>query len=141
VEGVAVHVHGVKLIVTVVVIADDHVLMVEPVDRQDGETGWFLPDDLMNEFEHPEHAAHRILGDGLGLEAVDVELSHMESFTGGDGTWHLAFHYVARFDDEPDLVLAGRFATLEWFAAESLPPREEVAHEGWALGIIRKVLR
>ncbi|MFP6741684.1 MAG: NUDIX domain-containing protein [Alphaproteobacteria bacterium] len=133
--------HAVKLIVTVSVVADDRVLMVEPVGGQDGESGWFLPNELMNELEHPEHAAHRVLDDGLGLEGIDVALSHMESFTGGDGTWHLAFHYVARFDDEPDLTLSKRFATAEWFTADSLPARDEVAHGGWALGVIRKVLR
>lgn len=133
--------HAVKLIVTVSVVADDRVLMVEPAAEQDGETGWFLPDDLINELEHPEHAAHRVLGDGLGLAGVDVALSHMESFTGGDGAWHLAFHYVARFDDEPDLVLSKRFATAEWFGGDALPTRDEVAHHGWALGVIRKVLR
>ena len=133
--------HAVKLIVDVVVVAADRVLMVEPAGGQDGETGWFLPDDLMNELEHPEHAAHRILADDLGLEGVDVTLSHMESFTGGDGTWHLIFHYTAHFDDEPDLVLSERMPTAEWFAAESLPGRDEVAHGGWPLGVIRKVLR
>ena len=133
--------HAVKLIVDVVVVAGGRVLMVEPAGGQDGETGWLLPDDLMHELEHPDHAAHRILADGLGLDGVDVEMSHMESFSGGDGTWHLVFHYAARFDDEPDLVLSDRLSTAEWFAAESLPERDEVAHGGWPLGVIRKVLR
>ena len=133
--------HAVKLIVDVVLVAAGRVLMVEPAGGQDGETGWFLPDDLMQELEHPEHAAHRVLAEGLGLEGVAIELSYMESFTGGDGTWHLIFHYVARFDDEPALTLADRLAAAEWFAADSLPGRDEVAHGGWPLGVIRKVLR
>ena len=133
--------HPVKLIADIVVTHGSRVLMVEPVGGQDGETGWFLPDDLMREVEHPEAAATRVLDEQLGLGATDLTLSHVDSFTGNDGTWHLAFHYVARFDTIPALNPAARITRTEWFARDGLPPRDQTAHGGWHLGVIKRALR
>ena len=133
--------HAVKLIADVVITAEGRVLMIEPAGGQDGETGWFLPDDLMREVEHPEAAAARVLDEQLGLTAADLTLNHVDSFTGNDGTWHLAFHYVARFDTIPALNPAARITRTGWFARDDLPPRDQTAHGGWHLGVIKRALR
>ncbi len=131
--------HNVKLIADVILTARGRVLMVRYRDSasQDGESGWFLPDDLMRELEHPEDAARRILDDQLGLADPGLALSHVESFRGKDRSWHLAFHYLANLGEEPALSPAARLSSAEWFPRDTLPDPADVAHHGWGLDVIQ----
>jgi ADP-ribose pyrophosphatase YjhB (NUDIX family) len=132
----------VKLIADVTVIVAERVLLVRYTDANayDYQHGWFLPDDAVRHLEHPDDAAARILSDQLGLETRPT-LDHIESFSGKDRSWHLVFHYALRLPAEPTLHHSKDVASAEWFATDALPPRREVAHGGWALGTIDRVLR
>lgn len=130
-----------SLISDVAVFSGDRVLLVRyrDMEKYDGETGWFLPDDVLRHLEHPAHAGKRIGREQLGLELDGVQLDHVESFKGNDGSWHMSFHHAAELQGEPDLQTASDIADAEWFALEALPPRSEVAHHGWALTVLRKI--
>ncbi|MFQ5933909.1 MAG: NUDIX hydrolase, partial [Dehalococcoidia bacterium] len=124
-----------KLVADAAVFADGKVLLVKYTDinKYDHQRGWFLPDDLMNNLEHPERAAKRILKEQVGLSLSEINLSHIESFKGNDGTWHLTFHYRVDLDETPDLAPSSDVAKAEWFSLDNLPDQSDVAHHGWAL--------
>jgi len=132
-----------KLIADVAVVAEDQVLMVRYSDdnRYDHQTGWFLPDDLLKHLEDPEEAARRLLSDQIGVVVDTLFLSHVESFQGKDGTWHLAFHYVIQMEKQPDVTMSKDVDSFEWFYLDQLPLRTDVAHRGWALDTIREILK
>jgi ADP-ribose pyrophosphatase YjhB (NUDIX family) len=139
VEDCTVH----SLICDVAVLADRSVLMVryEDVAKYDGEAGWFLPDDVLRELEHPTRAAARILKEQLGLEVGDEpRLGLIESFRGNNGTWHLSFHHVAEFASVPEFRPEKGVAAAQWFPLDALPSRSEVAHNGWALSVLKKLM-
>lgn len=75
----------------------------------------------------------------LGLELKDVELEHIESFTGNDGSWHMAFHHLARLPSIPATEPGPDVAQVEWFPLDQLPPRDDVAHHGWALSVLKRM--
>jgi ADP-ribose pyrophosphatase YjhB (NUDIX family) len=132
-----------SLICDVAVLAEGRVLMVryEDVAKYDGEAGWFLPDDVLREFEHPTRAATRIVKEQLGLELDDEpRLGLIESFRGNDGSWHLSFHHVADLSTVPDVRPGAGVAVAQWFPLDALPPRSEVAHNGWSLGVLKKMV-
>lgn len=131
-----------KLIADVALVAEGRVLLVKYADtnKYDHQRGWFLPDDLLAHLEHPEHAATRILNEQVNLSVPQVRLSHIESFKGRDGSWHLAFHYKAELDKALPLTPSADIEAAEWFALDHLPSRSEVAHHGWALEVIREAL-
>ena len=130
-----------SLICDLAVVVGERVLMVKYADpaKYDGEAGWFLPDDVLRDLEHPTRAAQRIAKEQLGLELKDVELEQIESFRGGDGSWHLSFHHLARLPDTPAIEPRPDVVAAEWFALDQLPPRDQVAHHGWALFTLRKM--
>ncbi len=132
-----------SLICDVAALAEGSVLMVryEDMAKYDGEAGWFLPDDVLRELEHPTRAAARILKEQLGLEVDDEpRLGLIESFRGNNGTWHLSFHHVAELGSVPGIRPGPGVATAQWFPLDSLPPRSEVAHNGWSLNVLKKIV-
>jgi ADP-ribose pyrophosphatase YjhB (NUDIX family) len=140
--------HEVKLVCDVCILAADQVLLVRYSDtnKYDHQAGLFLPDDYLLALEHPEDAALRILQEQLGISQSVVlqedvlQLDHIESFKGGDKSWHLIFHFALRMGAKPLLTLNPNIAEARWFDLGALPPREEVAHHGWALGVIRQIV-
>ncbi len=134
--------HNVKLVVDVALFHDDSVLMTryrEP-EAYDGQEGLFLPNDLLLEREDPEDGARRILRDQLGLEDVSVRLVFAESFTGRDRTWHLALHFAVNCLASPSIVVAAYLDLPQWFSVNALPDRREVAHGGWALNTLDRII-
>ncbi len=131
-----------SLIADVAVLADGRVLLVKytDVNKYDHQGGWFLPDDGLRHLEHPEAGARRILRKQLGLTVRRPSLDHIESFRGNDGSWHLAFHYKVEFHTGPSIHPPGELLAAEWFDLEKLPEKSEVAHHGWALTVIRKMM-
>lgn len=125
----------VKVIADVTVFHEGKILMVKYSDKNkyDHHSGWFLPDDLVSHGEHPEDAASRILNEQLGLKDIIPVNDHVESFTGNDGSWHLVFHFKYKAENLPDVVKSDNVEILKWFSLDALPPKEEVAHHGWAL--------
>ncbi len=130
-----------RLVADVALRAEGRVLMVRYKDTSnyDGQGGWFLPDDLIAHLEHPDDAAKRILNEQVGLSTPGPRLHHIESFDGEGAPWHLIFHYASELDRIPRLRSGGNLAAAEWFDLRRLPPPAEVAHHGWALGIIGKI--
>jgi ADP-ribose pyrophosphatase YjhB (NUDIX family) len=127
-----------KLIADVMMLAGERVLLVryrEPA-QYDHQRGWFLPNGLLAEFEHPDDAARRILREQFHIASARVQFGTIESFKGNDGSWHLTFHYKAQTDDPPHLRPAEMVGEAVWFPLDALPPRAEVAHHGWALEVI-----
>src|SRR5208337_218433 len=111
------------------------------VNKYDHQQGWFLPDDALNLFEHPETAAERILKEQLNVSVPKLFLGFIESFKGDSGAWHLAFHYKAELQEPPAINPSKDVKAAEWFPLNQLPHREEVAHHGWALSILRDMIR
>ena len=131
-----------KLVADVAVLERNKVLLLryEDTSKYDHQSGWFLPDDFLTELEHPEDAARRIAREQIGVDLPDVRLGEIESF--GNGAWHLVFHYVARLDSarESTAVSPGpNVAETKWFPLDALPDPSTVAHEGWALDVLRRV--
>jgi len=125
---------SVKLVADAALLSHNKVLLVKYTDtnKYDHQKGWFIPDDLINFDEHPEDAVKRIIKDQLGIELDSIRLNHMESFIGGDKSWHLIFHYVSVLDKIPDVSPNDNIAKVEWFDMHSLPDDGEIAHHGWA---------
>jgi ADP-ribose pyrophosphatase YjhB (NUDIX family) len=132
-----------KLIADVAVIAEDQVLMVryEDANQYDHQSGWFLPDRTLKHLESPEDAARDLLREQVGIEADVLFLSHVESFAGNDGSWHLAFHWVTQMEKLPDITMSKDIDSFDWFFLDALPLRGDVAHRGWALDTIREILK
>ncbi len=132
-----------SLIADIAVLAAGKVLLVKykDIDKYDGESGWFLPDDALQHFEHPEQAAKRILKQQLGLSVGKVTLGFIESFKGDNGGWHMSFHYKADLERASDKAGSADLAASEWFPMDRLPERTEVAHHGWALTTIRELTK
>lgn len=128
-----------KLVADLAVFAEDRVLLVRYKDagRYDGQRGWFLPDDYLRHEEHPDEAAKRIAKEQTGRDLPNPELSHVESF--GNGAWHMIFHYRADVKRAYPVAPNGNVAIAEWFALAKLPRRNDVAHGGWALDVIRTI--
>ena len=129
-----------KLVADVALVAADEVLFVRYRDtsRYDRQAGWFLPDDLLDHLEHPDEGVRRIVREQTGLAADDLRLAEIESF--GDGAWHLVFHYVAVLDEPAPVDPRGNVAEATWFPLDELPPASEVAHHGWGLEVLGRVL-
>ena len=129
------------LIADVALIYDRSVLLVKykDPDGYDGQTGWFIPDASIKYLEHPDKAATRLLKEQLGLEIHRLVLDHIESFQGNDGSWHLAFHYKVELEHTPQLKASDAIANHQWFPIDQLPPKDEVAHHGWANTILKKI--
>jgi len=131
------------LIADVILLAEGQVLLVKykQAEKYDKQTGWFLPNGSLSEFEHPQDCARRILKEQLGLTHIELRLSFIESFKGSDGSWHLAFHYKAELDKTPPITSSDQLQAVEWFPLQQLPERSEVAHQGWARTIIKAALK
>lgn len=136
-------IHTCKLVTDVAVFQDNKVLLVryKNVNKYDHQQGWFLPDDLLQNFEHPEFAAKRILQEQLGIKSDTLELKHIESFKGNDGSWHIVFHFKLNLTEESALKLSQDVDEAKWFEIGKLPDRSEIAHHGWATATISRILK
>lgn len=103
------------------------------------DTGWYLPDVLLNVLEHPDEGARRVLKEQLGASLSEISLSHIESFR-AEGSWHLAFHYTAESEDEAGVHSSTDIAELRWFPLDELPDRSDVGFNGWALKTLEHIL-
>ena len=133
-----------KLVSDVAALSDDRVLFVRYKDRSkyDGQKGWFLPDDYLNYEEHPRDGARRVLMEQAGIEADVKSLSYIESFAGGPGgAWHIIFHYKVDLPKAARPSLGNNVAEAKWFPVTRLPPRKEMAHDGWGIDVLREILR
>ena len=129
-----------KLVADVDLVAENRVLFVRYRDTSgyDGQTGWFLPDDYLAHLEHPDAAARRIVSEQTPGIAMEPRLAEIESFDGGH--WHLVFHYVAAVESATPVEATGNVARAEWFPLDALPPAEDVAHHGWGLETLARVI-
>ncbi|MBV6478668.1 MAG: hypothetical protein HGGPFJEG_01423 [Ignavibacteria bacterium] len=134
--------HECKLIADVTLISEGEVLFVKYKNIRDFDMqkGWFLPEDLLKENEHPEDAALRILNEQLGLTNTEVVLNHIESFTGKDKSWHLAFHYKTEIPFSDELIVSDRISEHDFFSPADLPDNKFIAHNGWAAFTVKAVL-
>jgi len=130
-----------RLVADVALFAGNRVLLVKykDVSRYDGQRGWFLPDDFLQFGEHPEAAGKRIAKEQTGLDLREVRLGHIESF--GNGAWHLVFHFRADVKKAHAVPIAGNVAAAEWFDLKKLPDSAMVAHNGWALDVLRDLTK
>lgn len=133
--------HNCKLITDIAVFTNDKILLVKYKDgnKYDHQSGWFLPDDELNEFEDPDDSAKRILKEQLGISEADVKISFVESFKGNDKSWHIVFHYKTMLAETEKIKPSEEIASSEWFDLKSLPDKKEVAHHGWALYTINAI--
>jgi len=110
------------------------------VRRYDGQAGWFLPDDYLRRLEHPLDAGLRILREQVGVEVINLDIGFVESFEGGVDS-HLVFHLTGRLPDEAKVSPGANTAAAQWFDLAAPPPRDEVAHAGWALDVLEVLSR
>ena len=132
---------NVKLIATLSLLASDKVAYVTFRAAPDAEPGWFLPNDLLLGRENPYAAAERIAREQLGVEPKKVHLVDIDSFTGNDGTWHIAFHFRAEVEDAKTVKGGASITRLEWMPLGALPEKSKVAHGGWFNGIATRAHR
>ena len=132
---------GFKLFADVGLFSENQVLLIKYKDPEDydGQSGWFLPDSSIKYLEHPAKAAERFLRDQLDLQYIPLDLDHIESFRGNDGTWHLSFHYRANIR-HAKVSAAKQIGKAEWFPLTALPAKDEVAHHGWSLNTLKKMM-
>lgn len=130
---------NIKPICDVVVFREGRVAMIDYIRGPDEQVGWYLPNDILNDLEHPDDAAQRIVKDNLGQDCIELGLVDIDSFSGRDGSWHLAFHYACKVKDDVSALPEG-ISSLKWFDPEQLPARETVAHHGWYLSVLQSVL-
>ena len=133
-----------KLVVDVVVLAADQTLLVRYNDlrRHDGQQGWFLPNDSIAYGEHPSDTAKRILLEQVGLKIEEVPLVYIASFGAEDGgRWNLVFHHKLELDNLPEITALFNVRSAQWFPLEALPQAEEVAYHGWAIDVIREMMK
>lgn len=130
-----------KLVADVAIVARDNVLLVRYRDTSnyDGQSGWFLPDDHLAHLEHPDDAARRIVRDQTDIAGVEPRLADIESFDGG--AWHLVFHYLSAAEEPSPVAAVGNLAAAEWFPVDALPSASEVAHHGWCLDTLARILK
>lgn len=135
-------IHNCKLVADVAVFQDNKVLLVRyrSINKYDHQQGWFLPDDYLQSFEHPEFAAKRILKEQIGIEFDALGLSHIESFKGNDGSWHMVFHFKLNVAEKKALKLLQDVAEAKWFEIAKLPRRSEIAHHGWAMATLSRMI-
>ena len=74
----------------------------------------------------------------MNLSDSRPKFSHVESFTGRDGSWHLPIHFWLSLAEIPAIQCGQNVEMAEWFDLMALPERGEVAHHGWALDIIEE---
>jgi ADP-ribose pyrophosphatase YjhB (NUDIX family) len=131
-----------KLVADVALVAEGHVLFVKYRDTSsyDGQSGWFLPDDFLAHGEHPDEAARRIATEQTGQGTHRLRLAEIESFGGRKAAWHLVFHYLDELEERREVEPRGNVAEARWFALDSLPEAHEVAHHGWGLDTLQRVL-
>jgi uncharacterized protein YndB with AHSA1/START domain/ADP-ribose pyrophosphatase YjhB (NUDIX family) len=133
---------AIKPVADVAVFSGSKTLLVKykEVNKYDHQKGWFIPDDLMIHAEHPDDAAVRILNEQLGVEDVTPKLAFIESFIGGDKSWHLIFHYYITVDSNVYINPSGEIAEMKWFETNAMPDNKEIAHHGWAKYTINEIL-
>lgn len=124
-----------KLIADVTILSGGKVMLVKYKDGNiyDHQNGWFLPDDLVKEFENPDDAAKRILKEQLDIQGSEVKISFVESFTGNDKSWHIVFHYKTNIRPEQNPSQSEDIMAMEFFDLKNLPEKNDIAHHGWAL--------
>ncbi len=124
-------------------LCNDKFLLVKYKDlnKYEHQRGWFLPDDALQHGEAPGEAAFRILHEQLGCrEITSAVLDNVESFTGGDKSWHLVFHYLCVLTVIPDTHISEEIAEEKWFNFNEMPDEKEIAHHGWAKNTIDKII-
>jgi uncharacterized protein YndB with AHSA1/START domain/ADP-ribose pyrophosphatase YjhB (NUDIX family) len=133
---------AIKPVADVALFSGNKTLLVKykEVNKYDHQRGWFIPDDLMIHAEHPDDASVRILKEQLGAENLSPVLAFIESFIGGDKSWHLIFHYHVSVDGGIELKPSKEIAEMRWFDINSLPDKKEIAHHGWAKYILDEIL-
>lgn len=108
--------------------------------RRSYDTGWYLPDVLLNLNEHPDEGAKRVLREQLEATPSTISLNHVESFE-AEGLWHLVFHYRAESNDKVGGRASIVIAELRWFPVDDLPDIRDVGFNGWALKTLRRILK
>jgi len=126
----------IKLVADVTVLFNNKTVLVKykNTDNYNGQTGWFIPDDLVSFGEDPDEAAARILKEQLGIENAEVNIDNIESFTGQDKSWHIIFHYLCVTEPEPEPVISmgENVSEMKIFNVNELPDDKEISHHGWA---------
>lgn len=135
--------HTCKLVADLTLFQNNKILLLryKNINKYDHQQGWFLPDDLLLNFEHPESAAKRISKEQLGIKPSKLELSYIESFKGNDESWHLVFHFKSNLDEAVTFRLSQDINEAKLFEPKNLPKPEEVAHHGWALAVISRITK
>ena len=131
--------HSAKLIANVAILTPDRALLVKYHEGHDDNQRWMLPDDLLQVGEHPDAAAARVLAEHLGMTAKP-KLAFVDSFTGGDGTWHIVFNYVADITHAPPIKPGDNLAGSGWFMLSNLPGAGDMAHHGWAADVLTRIV-
>lgn len=139
-QGTAEATTPVKVIASVTVLRPREVLLAKYRGFPDNQSGWFVPHDIVPISHDPDEIASTVLEKQFGIAGQHPTIHHIESFIGRDKSWHLCLHYQYSVQDEPLLVISPSIAEHQWFPLDQMPSAETVAHRGWALGIVNRVV-
>jgi ADP-ribose pyrophosphatase YjhB (NUDIX family) len=99
--------------------------------------GWWIPAPEVEYGGDPlERAAEELAI--LGYLDVEPRLMDVESFTMGDGNWHVIIHYVADVNSDPDP--GADIQKWKWVDQASLPEPSQVAHGKWEVKLASRML-
>lgn len=109
--------HPVTLGARVILLRDDHVLLVEHTYRP----GWFFPGGGIDKGETLEEAARREAREEAGATLRDLTLLGLYATFDDDKTDHLAIFVSRDFDWAPP-AQGDEISRVEWFPLDALPP-------------------
>jgi hypothetical protein len=100
--------------------------------------GWWIPAPEVAWGEDPMERAARVAA-GLGYpDAAGLRLMDVESFTMGEGNWHVIVHFV--LDVAHDPTPGPDVRRWQWLAPDASPGPEGFAHKGWEERLARRML-
>ena len=128
-----------KLIVYVGLRRDGRLLVVDyEVPPNPEKKGWWIPAPEVAYGEDPLERAGKVAREFGYEDASGLRLMEVESFTMGEGNWHVIVHYVIDVDRDPSP--GPDIRRWQWLAPGASPGPEGFAHRRWEEGLAGRML-
>ena len=102
------------------------------------KTGWWIPAPELAYGEDPLERAEKVAAEFGYADASALRLMDVESFTMGEGNWHVIVHYV--LDVAADPSPGPNVRRWQWLAVADSPGPEGFAHKRWEEGLASRML-
>ena len=128
-----------KLIVYVGLRRDGKLLVVDyETPPNPDKQGWWIPAPELAYGEDPMERAEKVAAEFGYPDAAGLRLMDVESFTMGEGNWHVIVHYV--LDVAADPTPGANVRRWQWLPAGGSPGPEGFAHRRWEEGLAQRML-